>query len=100
MVRRPPRSTLFPYTTLFKAPVARNAQRNARPSAQAAPVAAPRRALAPDGRDPRAARQRAAAPAAGAAASAGRRRGADRTAPRIEAPAENSQSDLGRRVED
>src|SRR5438067_12564455 len=27
MIRRPPRSTLFPYTTLFRSPAAREAQR-------------------------------------------------------------------------
>src|SRR2546425_9809391 len=27
MIRRPPRSTLFPYTTLFRSPVARHAER-------------------------------------------------------------------------
>src|SRR2546426_3554410 len=30
MIRRPPRSTLFPYTTLFRSPVARSVPRDAR----------------------------------------------------------------------
>src|SRR3712207_7663333 len=41
MIRRPPRSTLFPYTTLFRsAPPGRAARRSAR-SARSAPAAAP-----------------------------------------------------------
>src|SRR5256885_8019539 len=32
MIRRPPRSTLFPYTTLFRSPAACPADRAARPS--------------------------------------------------------------------
>src|SRR2546429_4061191 len=42
MIRRPPRSTLFPYTTLFRsrsAWVARHAARSARPSAKSAATA-------------------------------------------------------------
>src|SRR6185437_17149964 len=31
MIRRPPRSTLFPYTTLFRSPRARSAPRPSRP---------------------------------------------------------------------
>src|SRR4051812_7756820 len=31
MIRRPPRSTLFPYTTLFRSPVRRSAQPNCSP---------------------------------------------------------------------
>src|SRR2546429_5303828 len=30
MIRRPPRSTLFPYTTLFRSPVAKNLRRSER----------------------------------------------------------------------
>src|SRR5688572_32604849 len=36
MIRRPPRSTLFPYTTLFRSPRARDA-RAPRPAARRAP---------------------------------------------------------------
>src|SRR2546430_3883512 len=43
MIRRPPRSTLFPYTTLFRSPSAINAVRRARICARAhiqtAPIA-------------------------------------------------------------
>src|SRR2546430_11007050 len=31
MIRRPPRSTLFPYTTLFRSPLARRGERQERP---------------------------------------------------------------------
>src|SRR2546430_7836985 len=31
MIRRPPRSTLFPYTTLFRSPVAPRCRRRSRP---------------------------------------------------------------------
>src|SRR5215208_7541430 len=34
MIRRPPRSTLFPYTTLFRSPQARGARAPARPPAR------------------------------------------------------------------
>src|SRR5256886_13188565 len=37
MIRRPPRSTLFPYTTLFRSPFGR-AQRVGAPAAQVVPV--------------------------------------------------------------
>src|SRR3712207_7137733 len=48
MIRRPPRSTLFPYTTLFRSPPAQrpagNRQDDARPAAALDPAAArPRR---------------------------------------------------------
>src|SRR4051812_49887886 len=52
MIRRPPRSTLFPYTTLFRSHVAREAYRSCCPSAPGeraerrrhrAPPAAPQR---------------------------------------------------------
>src|SRR5256885_12078899 len=33
MIRRPPRSTLFPYTTLFRSPAARRARARARQTA-------------------------------------------------------------------
>src|SRR5574341_2011003 len=33
MIRRPPRSTLFPYTTLFRSPMRHEAQRRAQPNA-------------------------------------------------------------------
>src|SRR2546429_9942932 len=68
MIRRPPRSTLFPYTTLFRS-VSRGLVR--RPAARAARGArggGP--ALGPDGA------RRAARPAAPGAAAAARRRGA------------------------
>src|SRR3712207_8225764 len=32
MIRRPPRSTLFPYTTLFRSPTHRTARQTARPA--------------------------------------------------------------------
>src|SRR5690349_23457493 len=44
MIRRPPRSTLFPYTTLFRSPGRRSAEREARARAHR------RRALARGGR--------------------------------------------------
>src|SRR5215203_2645475 len=37
MIRRPPRSTLFPYTTLFRSPCRRAAEPRPRPSARTAP---------------------------------------------------------------
>src|SRR5215467_5015628 len=40
MIRRPPRSTLFPYTTLFRSPARRRARPVAGPSTPALPVAA------------------------------------------------------------
>src|SRR3712207_8761019 len=47
MIRRPPRSTLFPYTTLFRSSPARgDSQRRLRPAGPAAPPSRPR------GRDP------------------------------------------------
>src|SRR3712207_8022573 len=46
MIRRPPRSTLFPYTTLFRSPPRRGLQRSALPRARrtgaAQPAAEPR----------------------------------------------------------
>src|SRR6266581_5158325 len=32
MIRRPPRSTLFPYTTLFRSPASRSSPRRGRPA--------------------------------------------------------------------
>src|SRR5687767_15363129 len=46
MIRRPPRSTLFPYTTLFRSP-AREARRG---TSAALGIPAPRRWLGPDAR--------------------------------------------------
>src|SRR5215471_20788143 len=37
MIRRPPRSTLFPYTTLFRSRPGRHGRRPSRPRHQAAP---------------------------------------------------------------
>src|SRR2546422_7221228 len=37
MIRRPPRSTLFPYTTLFRSRVLRTPRRRGRPAPPAAP---------------------------------------------------------------
>src|SRR3712207_8507908 len=45
MIRRPPRSTLFPYTTLFRSPVRRPAAMSTTtlpPTEKTQPVAAPR----------------------------------------------------------
>src|SRR5215510_2664098 len=42
MIRRPPRSTLFPYTTLFRSRPARPSDRRARDRAQRRPRAQPR----------------------------------------------------------
>src|SRR3712207_7346211 len=39
MIRRPPRSTLFPYTTLFRSPPRRRARRRAARRARPAPAA-------------------------------------------------------------
>src|SRR5258706_2035713 len=41
MIRRPPRSTLFPYTTLFRSPRARNERRELPVSPRAAPAIRP-----------------------------------------------------------
>src|SRR2546427_2228355 len=38
MIRRPPRSTLFPYTTLFRSPASRNRLVMARPMPRVPPV--------------------------------------------------------------
>src|SRR2546426_4728223 len=38
MIRRPPRSTLFPYTTLFRSPSAREAPRKSSSSPPCSPV--------------------------------------------------------------
>src|SRR3712207_6944299 len=70
MIRRPPRSTLFPYTTLFRSP--------------ARARALPRRATGPPGRDPQGARRTAGAGAEAArrpsrAARAGRARSEEHT---------------------
>src|SRR5258708_26818376 len=46
MIRRPPRSTLFPYTTLFRSPPARSALRRAHPRRQAQRRGLPPRARA------------------------------------------------------
>src|SRR5258708_28064202 len=44
MIRRPPRSTLFPYTTLFRSPLARGVRpRRRAPHGRPARAAAPRR---------------------------------------------------------
>src|SRR5712675_3414079 len=43
MIRRPPRSTLFPYTTLFRSPVERVARRTGAGAAPAADARLPRR---------------------------------------------------------
>src|SRR6266446_7350200 len=43
MIRRPPRSTLFPYTTLFRSPWSRSATSPARTGPRHAGDAAPRR---------------------------------------------------------
>src|SRR5437764_3106300 len=39
MIRRPPRSTLFPYTTLFRSPQARFANRNCSPPSSSGQIA-------------------------------------------------------------
>src|SRR3712207_7837793 len=44
MIRRPPRSTLFPYTTLFRSPARGLAPRHDRRSTQRLPQRTPRRA--------------------------------------------------------
>src|SRR2546421_3995718 len=44
MIRRPPRSTLFPYTTLFRSPRGRPRVRASPPALRAAPVTGRRRA--------------------------------------------------------
>src|SRR2546427_7696678 len=46
MIRRPPRSTLFPYTTLFRSPSASSEAGSAKRSALHDGVAAPRRPAA------------------------------------------------------
>src|SRR5260221_11918023 len=52
MIRRPPRSTLFPYTTLFRSPDRRLAQRRRRLSGKALRLRGTRRRRAlPDNRD-------------------------------------------------
>src|SRR5689334_24686478 len=43
MIRRPPRSTLFPYTTLFRSRSARSADRRRAPAAGAPRAASPAR---------------------------------------------------------
>src|SRR2546430_4259219 len=48
MIRRPPRSTLFPYTTLFRSPVHDRGRRGA-PSLRARTAAAARRRSRADG---------------------------------------------------
>src|SRR2546429_6019159 len=63
MIRRPPRSTLFPYTTLFRSPH----RRAAHPAEDARGAGAPRRAPLPD-----------RAPVLGAVAEARREGGRDR----------------------
>src|SRR5689334_24300542 len=46
MIRRPPRSTLFPYTTLFRSPALRShAGRSAGPDRRPLPASPPARAL-------------------------------------------------------
>src|SRR5438874_9037497 len=47
MIRRPPRSTLFPYTTLFRSDPARSSARRGSPSPDLRPAPAPDRAAAP-----------------------------------------------------
>src|SRR2546422_5403179 len=41
MIRRPPRSTLFPYTTLFRSHCQRQSAADRRPARDASPVGAP-----------------------------------------------------------
>src|SRR2546426_3610161 len=50
MIRRPPRSTLFPYTTLFRSRQRRQQRRVARPLLHEQPVRVPQRALSQPGR--------------------------------------------------
>src|SRR3989449_7456517 len=78
MIRRPPRSTLFPYTTLFRSPPDR-ADRNREPLARGLPRRAARAPLRGD-RDglPHASRAEGAAPAE-RPASAARRRSEEHT---------------------
>src|SRR2546430_14002155 len=40
MIRRPPRSTLFPYTTLFRSPISRNSSATCAARRPSAPVGA------------------------------------------------------------
>src|SRR2546430_13271578 len=40
MIRRPPRSTLFPYTTLFRSPFAQSCERGGDPLHDALPITA------------------------------------------------------------
>src|SRR2546422_1526262 len=47
MIRRPPRSTLFPYTTLFRSPGSRRLARGAHGARRAHPAARPVPALGP-----------------------------------------------------
>src|SRR5256885_3048174 len=52
MIRRPPRSTLFPYTTLFRSPLPHHLRPHAPPLPPArAPVGRPHRGEADGGRD-------------------------------------------------
>src|SRR2546428_3429618 len=46
MIRRPPRSTLFPYTTLFRSPLALQRENRARPGVVREPLVADRECLA------------------------------------------------------
>src|SRR3712207_7350293 len=52
MIRRPPRSTLFPYTTLFRSAHARRLRPDQRPPAGGQPVRPPARAGGGGGRRP------------------------------------------------
>src|SRR2546422_8905469 len=74
MIRRPPRSTLFPYTTLFRSPRSSSCPRGASPCDEAVPPAEPR-AHDLRGRIPRArwaaARLRRGGPPPGAARGGG-----------------------------
>src|SRR5258708_20152040 len=66
MIRRPPRSTLFPYTTLFRSEVPRDRERLiARPLVQAPGRGVARVAAGPDHRHPHAARSQPAGGALG-----------------------------------
>src|SRR2546427_4384241 len=47
MIRRPPRSTLFPYTTLFRSPLAARRNREDRRPEQASPHVLQQRRVAP-----------------------------------------------------
>src|SRR3712207_8867797 len=77
MIRRPPRSTLFPYTTLFRSSTPREAPRAPRRGAGASARSPPRRRRA------RVAHSRRRAPAGGASLRArpdvARRRSAEHT---------------------